>query len=207
MPLNVWPIIVTLILAILTNIVWAGILALKERIRTGKLRVAGHWAEYAADSKGREFSIGTIESPWWRRRVTFNGTNYRSDGTPFCHWTSTMAAIQPEKNQIIYSFDSVDVNNLQSSTTGFGVLNLRKRRDGSFEPQDGYFMYRGAKALAVSHSMVRIDEVPANRGDSAADILARAFPHEWKALNGEPAAEPKSLRVMKADVEAEDLAS
>src|SRR6185437_3427940 len=208
--MDVMTILISIPLAILANVVWAGLLIARDHWQHGKLKIQGHWAEWAPDSKGREFSIGTIEYRWLKRRIEFNGTNYHSNGMPFCHWTTTASTLNLPAGKLYYIFDSTNVGALQSSSTGFGVLNLRRRADKTIVPEDGYFMYRDTRAFSVSHSMVRIDEVPMSRGDSAAAILARVFPHAWSALNGDDAIEPRSpFRVVARDVHAhpEDVAS
>lgn len=179
---------------------WGGSLISRvwDRFQHGKLDITGHWAEWAPDSKGREFSIGEFQYSWLRRRIEFNGTNYTSDGVPYCHWTTVASSLDREANEFSYNFQSRNVGALHTASTGFGVISLRRRRDKRIVPEDGYFMYRDTRAYAVSHSMVRLDEVPESRSDNAADILARVFPHEWAALHPDQDAAPKSqLTVVK----------
>lgn len=175
--------LVTTWIAALIMIGWA-------RLQHGKLAISGHWAEYAETSTGREFSIGTLEYQWFRRRWEFNGTNYHSNGTPLCHWQTTSSTLNLQTGKFFYIFDSTDVGRFQSSSTGFGCLNLI-RRHKTIVPEDGYFMYHDAEAVSVSHSMVPIARIPDSRGDSAAEILAETFPAAWAALNT-----PKQRRLM-----------
>lgn len=154
------------------------------RMQYGKLAIKGHWAEWAPESRGREFSIGEIEYSWLHRRIEFNGTNYTSNGDPFCHWTTTVSSLDLAAGEFTYGFLSSNVGALHTTSTGFGVISLRRRRDKKIVPEDGYFMYRDSKPHTVSHSMVKIDEIPESRSENAGYILSRVFPHEWAKLNG-----------------------
>jgi len=150
-----------------------------SRVRYGKLSLSGHWAEWIPGSDGRQFSIGTIEYNVLRRRYNFDGTNYKNDGDPYCHWQTVTSYVDFEKLEFHYVFATKDVVSLQTTSYGHGVVQL-VRRDGSLIPEDGYYIYATGANSAVchSHTMLPIEMVAPNRNHNAAELLKTVFPSQ-----------------------------
>ena len=132
-----------------------------SRIRFGKLRLKGNWAEYVPDSTGRQYSLGTIEYDIWHKRYNLNGTNYQNDGTPFCHWKTVTSHLDRENGRFHYVFDTTEAGSLQISSSGYGVVNL-ERQGKELVPIDGYYVYVTSErdAISVSHTMDRMGVRP-----------------------------------------------
>lgn len=155
-----------------------------NRVRYGKLSIRGHWLEWIPGSQGRQFSIGTIEYNVLRRRYNFDGTNYKNDGNPFCHWQTVTSYVDFEKLEFHYIFATKDVDSLQTTSYGYGVVQL-VRRDGSLVPEDGYYIYATGTNHAASHShtMVPIETVPLSRNDNATELIKKALPGHADAFD------------------------
>lgn len=159
-------------------VVWA-----VARLRYGKLSIRGHWAEWIPGSTGRQFSIGTIQYNVFQRRYNFDGTNYRNNGDPFCHWRTVTSYLDFGKLEFHYVFATKDVDSMQTTSYGYGVLQLVSR-DGSLIPEDGYYIYANGHDAAVSqsHTLTPVLKVADNRNDNAAILLAATFPGHADAL-------------------------
>ena len=154
-----------------------------NRIKHGRLEIRGSWAEWIPGSSGRQFSIGTIQYNVLRRRYNFDGTNYYNNGEPYCHWQTVTSYVDYDKLEFHYIFATKDVATLQTTSYGYGVLQLVSR-NGILSPEDGYYIYAtpDGSALSLSHTLVRVAAVPSNRNDNSIDILRAAFPKHQDAL-------------------------
>jgi hypothetical protein len=154
--------------------------------RAASLREAEHQGalgEWIPGSAGRQFSIGTIQYNVFQRRYNFDGTNYRNNGNPFCHWRTVTSYLDFSKLEFHYVFATKDVDSMQTTSYGYGVLQLISR-DGSLIPEDGYYIYANGHDAAVSHShtLVPVVKVPDNRNDNATKLLTATFPGHADAL-------------------------
>lgn len=154
-----------------------------NRFRHGKLRMSGNWIEWVPKSEGRQFSIGCIEYNLLRRRYNFDGTNYKNSGEPFCHWRTVTSYVDYEQLEFHYVFATKDVDTLQTSSYGYGVVQL-VRRNGELVPEYGYYIYATGNdnAISVSHSMRRLDSLPESRNDNAFSILTAAYPEKAQEI-------------------------
>lgn len=162
---------------LLASYLWEKVDKRRSSRKHGKLNIEGKWAEYIPDAAGRQFSLATIEYRRDRKLYVLNGTNYKNNGDPFCHWRTVASYLDLDNHVYHYVFATTDVGSLNVSSYGYGVLNL-VRHEKSIEPQDGYYVYVDAtgQAISVSHNFKRIHTMPASRTDNAAPIIDLAFP-------------------------------
>lgn len=155
-----------------------------ERWTLGKLRIKGHYAEFVPNSVGRQFSLGSISWRPSRRQYAFDGTNYRNDGEPFCHWRTVSSYLDRETNEYHYVFRTTAIGSLRLMSYGYGVVNL-VQSEGALVPQDGYYVYvtPTGEVVSVDHTVVRIDALPATRTENAGELLARVLPEHKDRLD------------------------
>jgi len=150
-----------------------------DRIRYGRLKLSGVWAEFIPDSTGRRFSIGVIKYDLLRRRYVFDGTNYDDSGEPYCYWKTVSSYLDRSNGQFHYTFSTKQARTLQFMTYGHGVIDLTE--GGSVRPEFGYYIYttEANVPISVSHSMKKLDAAPADRLANVHDLARATFPSEF----------------------------
>jgi len=154
-----------------------------NRVRYGPLQIRGNWAEWVPGSIGRQFSVGSIQYNVFRRQYSFDGTNYNNNGDPYCHWKTVTSYVDYDKQEFHYVFATKDVATMQTTSYGYGVVNLVSR-GGVLAPEDGYYIYAtpDGSALSLSHTMVSVSSIPARRTSNARDFLSAELPDHLDAL-------------------------
>ncbi|MGY3565082.1 hypothetical protein [Sinomonas sp. RB5] len=171
--------------ALAATAIWLVGALVVDRVRFGRVDIKGAWAEWVESGDDRCFSVGVIERRAFTSQYVFDGTNYHNDGRPFCYWRTVKSHFGQDKSEYIYVFATKDVTSLQTTSYGYGVVNLAS--DGkSLVPAGGFYMYSVGTntALQRDHTLKRADknEIP-KPGENAAKFLARTFPAEWSVLN------------------------
>lgn len=147
----------------LGTLIYDVVCRLVQRVRFGKLAIRGTWFEWVPNGGERPFSIGRIRYNFIRRQFAFDGTNYRLDGSAYCHWRTVSSHIDFSTNELHYVFATKDVQSLSTSSYGYGVVSLMldKKR---LVPVGGAYMYSlgQGSAIQMDHTMVRVspDGVP-----------------------------------------------
>ena len=125
--------------------------------------LSGYWLEVMlASSEGRNYSIGKFQYNRHTKSYTFNGTNYRNDGEPFCTWESTYVHCDLENRKIYYIFRACLKNALHAENYGFGVINIVESEAGVPVPTSGYYIETKEDAKPYSHSMERLEKIALN---------------------------------------------
>ena len=128
---------------------------LREYMASKKLDIEGTWGEFVRDSKGRQFSLGKIYRDRRRRIYAFDGTNFRNDGTAYCHWVTINSHIDREHGQFFYTFRAHVEDEPDKHYYGFGVVNLAPNDKDELSPMNGHYVSASVDGTGMTHSMVR----------------------------------------------------
>ena len=190
--------ILTLILGVpvgvFATVVYDSILRLIRNARHGRVDINGTWIEWVPNCYGRQFSIGKIRYDVFRRQYVFDGTNYRNDGSPFCHWRTVSSYLDLNAYEYHYVFATKDVMSMQTTSFGYGVMSL-VANGKRLIPAGGSYMYATGKdtAMQMSHSMKKIDpKLFPEVGQSSAQLLELVLPLEWSCRSESPTLPPSS---------------
>lgn len=124
----------------------------------------GEWFEEIPMSPERRYSIGVFRFDKGTRMYSYDGTNYRSDGKPFCTWRSKAVIVDLKGREVQYIFDASICDERHESNTGFGVINLVVDRDGKLTSESGYYIEARKNGKPLSHTMRLLDDVAKELG-------------------------------------------
>ena len=135
------------------------------------LRIEGVWGEFVPGSTDHRYTLGKIYYDKKRAIYAFDGTNYRDDGTQYCHFETIASHVDPVARKYHYLFTAQLEGALDKVYYGFGVVNLGEDESGRLAPLDGYYISASVDASAMSHSMVRATDIGYNRGSHVAEVV------------------------------------
>lgn len=153
---------------------------------TGRLDRKSDWLEYVPKGELRQFSVGRFRYSLRRREWEFSGTNFNNDGSPFCHWRTVKSLHDTGSQTFYYVFHTEAIDSPQTTSTGFGVIKLKKEGRRMI-PQHGYYNYTqpNGDPISVQHTMQQIDHIPSEYERDASELFRKYLPKEWANRNKE----------------------
>jgi len=127
------------------------------KARSDRLAIEGFWLEFVRDSKNHQYSHGRIRFDKKRGFWAFDGTNYKNNGEPFCHWETVSSHVDVAGRKFFYTFVARVENELDKTYYGFGVVNLVVNDRDQLVPVDGHYVSANVDGRGMSHSMVPTD--------------------------------------------------
>jgi hypothetical protein len=124
-----------------------------------KVKIDGLWAEYLPESSDHQYTFGRIYFDKARGFYAFDGTNYRNDGQPFCHFQTVTSHIDLDTHEYFYVFVAQVENELDRRYYGFGVVNLTVDDKGALVPARGHYVSANVDGKPMSHTIVPADEL------------------------------------------------
>ena len=115
-------------------------------------------------SPDRRYSVGIFRFDKVTRVYSYDGTNCRNDGEPFCTWRSKAVIVDLNAREVQYIFDASICGARHESNTGFGVINLIFDAGGTLVPDSGYYIEARRDGKPLSHTMRPLEEVAKELG-------------------------------------------
>ena len=124
----------------------------------------GEWFEEIPKSPDRRYSVGMISFDTATKDLHFDGANYQTDGQRFCTWRSVLVHCKPQERELFYIFDACIDGELNTTNTGFGVLQLETVKPKGLRPVSGYYIEARPDGKPYTHSMQPLREVALSLG-------------------------------------------
>lgn len=126
----------------------------------------GEWFEEIPNSPDRYYSIGVFKHDRDSGNCTYDGTNFRTTGEPFCTWRSRVVIVDTPARQVLYIFDACVEGEMHATNTGFGVLHLVIGDSGALSSNAGYYIEAKDEGKPFTHTMRPLDTVARELGIS-----------------------------------------
>jgi hypothetical protein len=136
-----------------------------------RIRIEGVWGEYITDARGHQYSCVRVYFDKWRKMYAFDGTNYKNNGSRYCHWRTVSGYLDERSRKYFYIFAIELAEDPNTTRHGFGVINLTQDAEGLLVPTDGHYV--SADIDGTTYTMHRLDNFKYAREDSGQNLIER----------------------------------
>ena len=136
-----------------------------------RVRIEGVWGEYITDAQGHQYSCVRIYFDTWRKMYAFDGTNYKNNGSRYCHWRTVSGYLDEHSHKYLYIFAIELAADPNMTRYGHGVINLTQDAEGLLVPSDGHYV--SADIDGTTYTMHRLDNFKYAREDNGDRLIER----------------------------------
>ncbi|HEY0329868.1 MAG TPA: hypothetical protein VGC77_12300 [Rhodopseudomonas sp.] len=143
------------------QIFWSMYQVHKIRKKQIPIDIEGDWGEYIEHSVtegglAHQYSFGKIYRDESRGMYLFDGTNYRNDGSQFCHWQTITSYLDIQQKRYLYIFAAQMDGESDKTYYGFGVISLAQDAQGHLVPIQGHYNSANIDNKTMPHTMLRV---------------------------------------------------